>query len=546
MEKKDLRKKIKITTALLVMILLIFASLGVLSILFAETTLQRVISASILGALTLIIIVVTIPVVNSYIKGITSSVSNITGVVSSLHKYGHIDEQSKEFQLLLKESESADQFGELATEFLGMMESIIKNIKTMEIIATGDLTKRAELVSNNDSLGIAINMIVDSMNIMMDDIRNTSDQLNTGITQFSSGAQSLAQSTAEQSATIEQLLISVKDITLKSGENAQRSLKATELSGDIRDNAQGGHEQMEKMTKAMDEINSASQSISTVMKAIDDIAFQTNILSLNAAVEAARAGQHGKGFAVVADEVRNLATKSATAASNSNEMINNTLKKSQMGLDIVKDTSSSLNTILTGVTDSASLIDEIAQSTEAQSNAIEAIHSGINQFSNVVYQNSATAEQSAAASDEMNIQTSRLSEMVNRFKIDEDYVSKQNKNKDNSINSGFEFKNKALFESSYTEPLAVKPIANEPTKNVNPFAGDTPTEDKIDYSKDFSSTFDSVKSVLEEAKEESPVVEAEPVSSRGMDFNNSQEAFKTSIESALADETFVDDESSKY
>ena len=536
MEKKDLRKKIKITTALLVIILLVFGSLSVLAILLADTNSHRIIFSSIIGGLILIIIVVTIPVVNSYIKGITKSVNNITGVVTSLNKYGHIDLNSVEFEMLENESKSGDQFGELALGFLGMMDSIQRNIKTMEIIATGDLTKRPVLVSDNDSLGIAINRIVDSLNLMLDDIRKSSDQLNLGIVQFSSAALSLAQSTAEQSATIEQLLLSVKDITLKSNENAQRSLQATELSGDIRENAQGGHEQMEKMTQAMDEINSASQSISTVMKAIDDIAFQTNILSLNAAVEAARAGQHGKGFAVVADEVRNLATKSAAAASDSNEMISNTLKKSQMGLDIVKDTSASLNTILSGVTNSVSLIDEIARSTEAQSNAIEAINSGINQFSNVVYQNSATAQQSAAASDEMNAQTALLSQMVSRFKIDEDFISKQKSNQSKKTETSFGPKTEV-----FVEPKAV-----DPNTIFSSFADSTPNAKIIDEPSNVSNAFETSFGGFEKTNLDSVI--SEP----GLDIKDEksvdyfQPSMKTPTPTDSPENGFVNDESSKY
>jgi methyl-accepting chemotaxis protein len=292
------------------------------------------------------------------------------------------------------------------------------------VIATGDLTVRAKLAGEKDTLGNAVNAVANNLNEMVREIRIAMNQLSVSANQLSSGAQTLAQSTAEQSAAVEELLASVGDIAGQAEENAKRSQKATELAGDIRNSAEEGREQMVRMTHAMDDINSASQSISSVMKAIDDIAFQTNILSLNAAVEAARAGQHGKGFAVVADEVRNLATKSAAAAKDSNDLIANTLSKSKLGSVIVKDTSDYLNTIVQGVNDSTSVVNEIAQATADQSVAIDEINSGITQLTNVVYQNSATAEESAAASDEMTTQAAMLIKMVDRFIIEESSESR--------------------------------------------------------------------------------------------------------------------------
>ncbi|MDR0357192.1 MAG: methyl-accepting chemotaxis protein [Clostridiales Family XIII bacterium] len=313
-----------------------------------------------------------------------------------------------------------DELGVLAAAFEKMMDDIIAKVHTLEVIATGDLTVRAILAGAEDTLGNAINAVANNLNEMVTEIRSGTSQLSAGANQLSSGAQTLAQSAAEQSAAVEELLATVGGIAGQAEENALRSKRATELAGNIRDSAEEGRGQMIRMTHAMDDINSASQSISSVMKAIDDIAFQTNILSLNAAVEAARAGQHGKGFAVVADEVRNLATKSAAAAKDSNDLIVNTLSKSKLGSVIVKDTSDYLDTIVNGVNDSTSVVNEIAQATEEQSVAIDQINKGITQLTNAVYQNSATAQESAAASDEMSAQATALMKMVDRFIVNEE------------------------------------------------------------------------------------------------------------------------------
>ncbi|MDL2295012.1 methyl-accepting chemotaxis protein, partial [Ruminococcaceae bacterium OttesenSCG-928-D13] len=268
-----------------------------------------------------------------------------------------------------------------------------------------------------DTLGNAIAKMVDSLNQMFSEINNATGQVSTGSSQIATGAQNLAQATTEQSATVEELLASVSDIAEKTRENARRAEHAADLAGSIKQSAEQGTAQMGRMTQAVEEINAASQSISAVIKVIDDIAFQTNILALNAAVEAARAGEHGKGFAVVADEVRNLAGKSAEAAKDTGKLIADTVEKAELGAQIAQETSLSLDTIVEGINESTTVVGEIAESSEAQNLAIEEVNKGIDQVSQVVQTNSATAEESAAAAEEMSSQAAMLQSMVAQFKV---------------------------------------------------------------------------------------------------------------------------------
>ncbi len=250
---------------------------------------------------------------------------------------------------------------------------------------------------------------------LVENIGKVSRSFVTGSKHVADGAQALAQGATEQAATVQQLSASTAEIADKTKMNAQMAGKAASLANTIKINAEKGNRQMDEMTSAVNDINQASQNIGKVIKAIDDIAFQTNILALNAAVEAARAGQHGKGFAVVADEVRSLAAKSAEAAKDTGTLIQNSIEKAELGAKIAKETAVSLADIVSGINESSLIVTEIAKYSEEQSGGINQINDAINQVAQVVQQNSATAEESAAASQEMNTQANSLEDLLAQF-----------------------------------------------------------------------------------------------------------------------------------
>ena len=177
------------------------------------------------------------------------------------------------------------------------------------------------------------------------------------------------------------------------------------------------NEKMQLMIQAMEDISHCSNEISKIIKTIEDIAFQTNILALNAAVEAARPGTAGKGFAVVADEVRSLASKSAESSKNTSVLIENSLKAVENGTRIADETAQSLYQAVNGVNEMTAIIGQISEASSAQAHSISQVTLGIDQISSVVQTNSATAQESAAASEELSSQSQMMKNLVNKFKL---------------------------------------------------------------------------------------------------------------------------------
>ena len=320
-------------------------------------------------------------------------------------------------------SNTNDEIGNMAISLEKMIKTtkaiIEDTTRELEEISKGnfDIEPSIEYVGVFKRIEDAITGINVYLSSTIGEIKTTAEQVSSGSNQVSAGAQALSQGATEQASSIEELSATISDISDQITANAENARYANELSTETEQEVSNGNTLMQEMIAAMDEISNKSNEIGKIIKAIEDIAFQTNILALNAAVEAARAGAAGKGFAVVADEVRNLAQKSAEAVKDTTALIEGSIFAVENGRKIANITANSLTQIVEKTSIVNEKIQNITEASSIQAESIAQVTLGVEQISAVVQLNSATAEESAAASEELSSQASILDELVNKFNV---------------------------------------------------------------------------------------------------------------------------------
>ena len=255
-----------------------------------------------------------------------------------------------------------------------------------------------------------------SLNGTLKNVHTSSSEVSGSADQVSSMAQRISEGTTKQASSIAELSKTMEDITEQIRHTTKQAEKAQQLGVVSGSHVETSNQKMTDMQGAMEEITEKSKEISKIIKTIDDIAFQTNILSLNAAIEAARAGEAGKGFAVVADEVGNLAKKSQEAAQNTSLLIEETIGAVQKGAKFTEETAEALQSVSESTNQVNDLIEEISKASEEESAGVSRLSEGLQEISAVVQENSATAEESAATAEELSAQANLMNDLISKFK----------------------------------------------------------------------------------------------------------------------------------
>lgn len=307
-------------------------------------------------------------------------------------------------------------------ETLDAVVGPIKNIGTaIESLGRNDIGVTLEGEFRGDFLGVknGFDAAMAGINTTLYKIVDAVEQLGISSNQLNSASQNMASTSEEQAAAVQQVTSSVTETNSQVQANTENANAANQLVISASQAANHGQAKMEGMNEAMNAISASAQSIGKIIKVIDEIAFQTNLLALNAAVEAARAGQHGRGFAVVAQEVRNLAGRSAKAARETAEMIEDSVKRVSEGVAIARETREALDQIVLNVVKVKDLVAEIAVASAEQSRGISQINIAMNQVSKASQEGSQQAEQLASSASELSKLADVMSDSVRRFKLRE-------------------------------------------------------------------------------------------------------------------------------
>jgi methyl-accepting chemotaxis protein len=327
-----------------------------------------------------------------------------------------------------KDDEFRGAYGNLVKNINLTLEALVrppgKAMKVLTKVVEGDLSARYmdEAPGDYAAFRNSLNMTLKTLDDALARVGLAAERVSSASEQISAGSQTLSQKASEQASSIEEASSNLHEVAAMTKQNAINAKEARRLSQIAETSVEAGVASMMRLSDAINRIKTSSDSTAKIIKTIDEIAFQTNLLALNAAVEAARAGDAGKGFAVVAEEVRNLAMRSAEAAKNTANLIEESVKNSESGVALNQEVLKNLGDINSQVKEVGSVMAEIAESSEQQTHGVEQVNSVISQMNIVTQQVAANAEESASGAEELSGQAEELKSMVRAFRLSSNTV----------------------------------------------------------------------------------------------------------------------------
>lgn len=395
---------------------LIFAGISIAE---AERETARIIDYAI--AISVAVIIVGIIFLTAYLKKMVSiPLGKITQAAQRLQKGELGLADGSQVQIGVSSNDEIGLLGELFEDTIGSLRAYIGEISdVLGAIAKGDLTQETQQNYTGDFLAIkkSLDSILGALNHTMGQIAASAGHVSDGSDQVSASAQTLAQGATEQASAVTEISTTISDISAGAKETSAAAAEAGKITNQAGAQLGVSMENVKELSASMERIASDSKQISTIIATIENIAFQINILSLNAAVEAARAGSAGKGFAVVAEEISNLASKSDEAAKATKELIESSAATITEGGKVMNRVSEALERTGELAGNVTVKMERVVDAVEKQTLAMEQVATGVEQISAVVENNSATSQECAAASEELSSQSSMLKELISSFRL---------------------------------------------------------------------------------------------------------------------------------
>lgn len=379
---------------------------------------MRVKESLLLGVVFVIVILLCVFAFLKLQRDITGRIGTVSKAIKRMRS-GHLNIAFN------KKYIGSDELGEMVDDFSALSRELKKIITDICAVLSEMSKGNFAVKSMDENMYVAdYASILQSYREINQNLKNVFGSINqvaadveSGSEQIANGSVALSQGATEQASTLEELSASIYALSTRISAQAQKAGNVESYFGEVSEKISDENQQMGEMLLAMEEIEDKSNQVERIIKAIDDIAFQTNILALNAAIEAARAGVYGKGFAVVADEVRNLAGKSADAAAETSVLIESTINAVKKGVNIVDHAAKTLGDVMDGSEKSKEMVSEIAGSMVTDAKSISEVSKGLEEVSKVVQQNSATSEESSASSQDLNENAASLREMISRIQV---------------------------------------------------------------------------------------------------------------------------------